>query len=259
LNSRIQELVRRDVWGKGDMEYWENLREVTLSHPTCGEEFENDPLVANNYVRLPKESLSYTYSQARDFSLVSVSFESCAPISSEVSACRARLNALAKASVVKEYFEQHGWPLEWKPGVFLLSPVLFQNIYLGALGEQAGKALLEAHLPITLEPITDGRAFEKFDFRVAETDAYIDFKYWSAPSSQTEDEALARIEEKMEAIGADKVAIINVLGESEAGLRPHVLNGGRVLTVPMLADSATGELSWDSLAAIKTWLERRPA
>ena len=59
----------------------------------------------------------------------------------------------------------------------MILPVVYQNIYKGALGEVAGKAILEAN-GIKLSEITDVTKFEKFDFCLMDNkDVYIDFTF----------------------------------------------------------------------------------
>ena len=53
-------------------------------------------------------------------------------------------------------------------------PCSVQNIYKGALGEVAGKFILEKELGLILQEIEDPEKFESFDF-VTDGDVFFDF------------------------------------------------------------------------------------
>ncbi len=47
---------------------------------------------------------------------------------------------------MKAHFEEMGYALKFEMNEYLLSPVLFHNIYKGALGEEAGKFILKKRI-----------------------------------------------------------------------------------------------------------------
>lgn len=260
LNAKIQKLVRSSTWSPEDIRFWEGLRLAVLSHPTCDEAVACDGhgLIGNTYVRMPNPAVEYTYKQDGDFNDVRISFDPERMLADRVCQENARLGVLASIPSIAEYFESQGWPLQWAPGNYIMSPVLFRNIYLGALGEQVGKFLMESQIPgISLEQIEDGHAFEKFDFVVGGTSAYIDFKYWSAPSGETEKEAEEWIARKMSDIGAEKVVVCNVVAKASEGFGCSMLGRGTILTVPYLIDEETSQLSLANISQIRTFLEGR--
>jgi len=47
-------------------------------------------------------------------------------------------------SYLKEKFEEHGYALHFNTtGLYMMIPIVYNNIYKGALGEKVGKFLLE--------------------------------------------------------------------------------------------------------------------
>ncbi len=54
----------------------------------------------------------------------------------ELSASGARLPELLRVPLVEDLFREKGYALEFQPNEYLMSPDLFQNVYLGALGEE---------------------------------------------------------------------------------------------------------------------------
>lgn len=256
LNDRIQGLVRESTWSQEAISTWIELRELVLAHPTIAVKTGCDALVYDTYIELDVPRNSYTYEQTGDFTNVDISFADRV-LPREVSLQAARTEALRRNPLIRKHFGHKGWPLEWEPGRFIMSPVLFNNIYLGALGEQVGKLILEHYVPnLRLEEIEDGSAFEKFDFRIAGTSTYVDLKYWLTPSGEDEDEAAAWIMEKMQAIGADRVMVVNALGRSSDSYKCKEIGGGRILTVPALVFEEDGSVSVEAIEAIRGWLER---
>ncbi len=84
-----------------------------------------------------------------------------------------------------------------------MSPVLFQNIYKGALGEVAGKFILEKELGLILQEIEDPEKFESFDF-VTDGDVFFDFKHWKWNMQVEESPMRAKVLKKLDAVGGKK-------------------------------------------------------
>lgn len=94
----------------------------------------------------------------------------------------------------------------------ILNPVMFRNIYKGALGEVAGRFIIENELGIKLIDITEPEKFEKFDFRLNE-EVYVDFKNWDESMQVDRENELKKIRQKMRMVGAKRVYIINIVVE----------------------------------------------
>lgn len=103
----------------------------------------------------------------------------------EVSLEDCRLSKLLKNEIVKEHWTKNNFNSNWKLkkgdrfyGV--ISPIVYNNIYKGAIGEEVAKALFVAN-GIDVEPITDPKSYEKFDFLIKKDDKkiYVDAKNFS--------------------------------------------------------------------------------
>jgi hypothetical protein len=130
-----------------------------------------------------------------------------------VSETEARLSHLLDFPGMSQFFEKNGWATKFEEQPYILSPVLFNSIYKGSLGEVAGKFILEQS-EIALKPVTDPEKFEFFDYKVADSpDVYIDFKHWKETFTANHGQMIQAISKKMSKIGAKKVFIINLLGE----------------------------------------------
>lgn len=113
----------------------------------------------------------------------------------------------------------------------IILPVVYQNIYKGALGEVAGKAILE-HNGIRLKEICDTTKFEKFDFCLADDEGiYIDFKNWSENDKVDREEYRKKCIAKLERVNGKKVFIINVAADN---FQTHKSYGGKVVEISSL-------------------------
>lgn len=95
-----------------------------------------------------------------------------------------------------------------------MSPVLFNNIYKGALGETAGKFIFERERGIHLNEITDADKFEFFDFEMSDG-VYVDFKNWKFSYLQDRQITYNEIIRKLEKINGKRVYVINIVKGGE--------------------------------------------
>ncbi len=137
--------------------------------------------------------------------------------------------------------------LKFEMNEYLLSPVLFHNIYKGALGEVVGKFILNRELGIELSPITEPEYFEFFDYKLS-SDVYVDFKNWKFTYVQDRDEIRKDILRKLEAIGAKRVYIINVV--SDKNYKPSAIVDQRLVEISMLIRE-DGTVCYENLHMIR--------
>ena len=132
---------------------------------------------------------------------------------------------------------------------------LFTNIYLGAIGEQAGKAILEERIAgLMLANIEDHSKFEKFDFVVEGKNAYVDFKNWRHAYERKNDRD--HIEEKKSLIEASYCVIVNLMaGEELKDMRCSEVRRD-VFEVPYLVDS-NGMVSIERIMELRNWLRQK--
>ena len=126
-----------------------------------------------------------------------------------------------------------------------MSPILYQNIYKGALGEVAGKYILEDLTGVRLKDICnsqdyleeDARKYEKFDYQIeGRNGEYVDFKHWTVNTKYNQDEVFTKIRQKMEYVDAKRVYIINIV-KPNSPYRIIKSEDGRIVTIPYLIDS----------------------
>lgn len=133
----------------------------------------------------------------------------------EASADKSRLSALMRVPELKLRFIERGFAIDFDKNDGVLLPSIFQNIYKGALGEVAGRIMLE-DWGWELNEIEDSLKFEKFDFCLKlAPNIYIDFKNWTnkADSENYRNQLVAKSREKLTSINGKKVFIINMVAD----------------------------------------------
>lgn len=259
----IRKMLSKE-WTSESMRIWEQLREVVLQYPTASvSEWENNEYLKKFYITSGVKQNKYIYSQYSDFQDVTIDFDNDkvafknskrAKIKGnsdevaiyEMSMEESGLSSILNYPGMKKYFEEKGYALEFKMNEYLMSPVLFHNIYKGALGEIAGRFILKRELGIELEPITQPDYFEFFDYRLSE-DVYIDFKNWKFTYAQDREEIRKDILRKMDFIGAKRVYVINVFSSKEYKYSSTI--DGRLIEIPRLIKE-DGTICYDNLHRI---------
>ena len=198
-------------WTAESMMLWKELRQKVLCTPRATEEQrQQDPAIRTYYLPLPSTESRYFYAQKGDFSEVLLApdndknaFSATLPqgmFVSEVSAEEARLPVLLRYPGLRAYFAAKGWATDFGDAPYVLSPVLFQNIYKGALGEVVGSYILKEELGIFLQEIEDPSCFEFSDF-VGPNGLWFDFKHWKSNTRQREENVRGKTLAKLNAVG----------------------------------------------------------
>ena len=212
----IRRMLAKD-WTAESMQLWEQLRLLVLQYPTASAyDWQNNEYLQKLYITSGEKRNQYIYSQYSDFNDVTIDFgndkvafknSKRAKIKGnsdevaiyEMSEKESGLQAILRYPGMKAHFEEMGYALKFEMNEYLLSPVLFHNIYKGALGEVAGKFILNRELGIELSPITEPEYFEFFDYKLS-SDVYVDFKNWKFTYVQDRDEIRKDILRKLEAM-----------------------------------------------------------
>jgi hypothetical protein len=166
-----------------------------------------------------------------DYRFVEVSF-SADEYAQEVSERAARLNELMAIKHLRDLFELNGWATGFGEAKLMIDPPIFNNIYKGALGEVCGRHILQEHLGIQLTEL-DVPEYEKFDYK-SENNIYFDFKLWNDNVAVPAHDMISKIQEKRRGCEADRVFIINILGESGKQFRPIVNQDGTIVEIPFI-------------------------
>ena len=229
-------------WTAESMTLWKELRKTVLSTPRASESLHReDPAIRTYYLPLSSEHLRYYFAQKGDFSEVQlaqesnkIAFAAALPqgvFPSEVSAEEARLPILLRYPGLRAHFEAQGWATDFGDYPYILSPVLFQNIYKGALGEVAGAFILQKELGISLQEIDDPACFEFFDF-IGPDGCWFDFKHWKSSTRQDEEVIRRKTLAKLNAVGGKRAFVLNLI--SEPSFAPRSTADGKLIEIPGL-------------------------
>ena len=187
----------------------------------------------------------------------------------QVSQAAARVPELLSIREVRERWSRDGVPATLQPAATVhMTPYMFQAVYLGELGESAGRAIFEAYYDGRYS-LTRGDAahaetggdFEVHDAAGNKTGVWIDFKHYRIGAYEAyrrnggETTDAERFKAKAQTVGAKRLLIVNVLADEAAlGLRQKPIDDeGMVFSFPYMA--ADGAISLEMMEAIGRAIE----
>ncbi len=248
-----------------DIDAWQSLRYLALKTPASVQA----PVYDEYYVRSPEES-GYSYTpamdewQSDDYRF----FELAIAPMSRVSESRSLLPIFMRNEVVKSHFVTYGFATQWPPSAsYVLTPPMFINIYLGALGEEVGKAILQHH-GFSFEPLPIEH-FEAFDEIIvfSQQKALIDFKHWDLESwrslsDETRQATMTKFRDKLSAVGLSKLVICNMLKQGDEPVSYYDWNfnsqpnavGSSIIAIPNLINEHDSSVDIESITALVRWL-----
>lgn len=223
VKARLNQILsdNKTLWSEEDRRQWKLIRETVLKYPTISTEKVNELIkvpglesIKDFYIfEKDGRKIAY-YMYNKDTTKNPILFGSnpeTGYIKIDVNGSRLRL--LLSECSVRKHFEKNGFAQYFNADDGMILPVIYQNIYKGALGEEAGKAILESW-GFRLCEIDDPTKFEKFDFCLHRNkDVYIDFKNWSEKDRENRAAQKMSSCKKLEKIGGKKAFIINMIAE----------------------------------------------
>lgn len=269
---KIQSLLERmNNHSDSDMEYeqdWKNLRQFVLKNPTC----QTIPIKNREYYVDSPSFDEYEYCSPKEEFQTNeyLFFENFESTVSVINESNSRLSILMKNKDIREHFESVGneFCTEWLKGArYILTPPMYINIYLGALGEEAGKAVLVKQ-GFQFEDLR-GEQFEKFDgiLSFQNKKILIDFKYWdlSARRSLSEEEQKAdmiKTVNKLNKFHINKLVICNIFKSNEEPILffdenfKHIQDKTKasIMTIPNLLDEVSGQLNNNAITELARWM-----
>lgn len=247
---------------------WQMTRKLVIMHPTISEQeyLKLRTWEQNLYIKLPQKGNKY-YFHTNDpdgFSDCNISFDK-RPEFSEVSAESSKLPEMMQCKDVKRWFEKNGFATEFTPNEYILCPIIFRNIYQGALGEYVGEFILESNHICRLTDVCSD-AYEFFDFLADKSqDAAMpticfDFKNWHESTTMSTKDVVEKIKSKAADYpgGVDAVIIVNLAceGSHTTSQMSRNVSGKKlkILTVPRIIKD--GQLDVKNLEQIRTFINQ---
>ena len=240
-----------DDWTLLSMKSWEDLRDLGMKFPTADDEaYAQNPDMKRHYITDGTERNRYLFSQISDYRHVSIFFGDDELAFREsghahqkwdteeffiykMSEENCHLQTAMKYPGMREYFEEKQYATSFRPQKYMMTPVMFNNIYKGALGEVCGSFILRRERGIALRPITKPDKFEFFDYELA-PGVYVDFKNWKFTFAKDRASVLQQISDKLDAIGGKRAYIVNLV--QDGGFAPSVTVDERIVEIPGLID-----------------------
>lgn len=211
---------------------WQQVREMVLKAPMTKQP---DTLYKMLYVNFAEAQSHYAYFEENDYHDVEIVHRKVFR-AKQASAYDVDIAEMMKYEFIKSHFEARGYATEFKKAKYWLSPIVYNNIYKGALGEEVGKCLWEYYNLPCLQALPVHQ-FELFDYRVSEA-VFVDFKHWKL-NAQHGDSVREKIFAKMDKVSAKLVFIINILERTDnlLGYFQTEQDGKTIIEVPSFIDS----------------------
>ncbi|MCQ2799933.1 MAG: hypothetical protein MJ228_04150 [Bacilli bacterium] len=256
--SEINKLMNRTngSWALVNMEAWNEIRDFVLKHPTISsDELGKHPEMRDLYLEASDENHScicYYYARIDEnrtegfdrISYIQKPEERYIRFDSQMCG----LDRLMAVPYIKQYFISNGYATEFTPNEFILIPNIMRNIYMGALGEAAGKCIFDGKIKRRIAEITDPAKFERFDFQLVENpDVFIDFKNWNRSSQVDGQSYETKCSEKLDSVGGKHLLVVNMFSNPDD--KPYVSKvDKRIIVIPrlVLRNPRTGAYSTDN-------------
>ncbi|WP_366937205.1 hypothetical protein, partial [Clostridium sp.] len=187
----------------------------------------------------------YSYKQNNNYDIVEMYMESRFGFN-QVSEQACDLPIILSIPYVKKMFDEKNYAQNFSKNLFVMSPSLFKQIYLGALGEVVGKCILETELGWTVEELDDYSFYEYFDYKMG--NVYFDFKHWNDFITNN-DKYVKKIENKLSKINGAKCYVINLIKRNDSLIKQNI--GETVIQVPYLIDGETGTINSEFIDEIQ--------
>lgn len=259
----IYELLSED-WNEEKIRLYKELGETCLKYPTSSD-LDNE-IVKEYYIHSHGPFNKYYFVDVKDFEYTDIFFnetkdetklriqngkknkERLINYLHEVSEENCRLASLLNYPGLKDEFEKHGYATCFEKNDYMLSPVLYQNIYKGRLGEFVGKYIIKKELNIDLKEL-DTDEFERFDFKYG--NVYIDFKHWRY-SSYSWKTMSTKILNKLDEVNGKRVLVINIFDEKDTD---QIMESERIVEIPSLLEKDGFHVNQDAINTIRKCLK----
>jgi len=219
---------------------WQEIREFVLKNPTLKN---IDNSIKDKYELFyfkyknnsENQSLQYFYKQEYDYRNVKINWKDKSGYI-EVSSKNSKLDLIRNNSYLKKKFEENGYALYFNTtSLYMMIPIVYNNIYKGVLGEKIGKFLLEQEGNLKLIDL-DRAEFEMFDYKT-ENNVYIDFKYFGESTGLNIDveKLISKAKDKLNLLNGKKAIIVNCFGDANKyGNKP--IKKDNILIYPFIID-----------------------
>lgn len=205
-------------------------------------------MLSDGYVDLEKEDrrLFYRPTEMKEYR-TDIDFSKKNGQWIEINSCSARLSYLMAQNIIKEAFVASGYKTEEGSGTVVMLPSLFNNIYKGRIAEKAIEMIFSKVTGKKLERLPNEN-YELFDYKVSDTDTYIDVKNWSGSGNVNHEEITKQALRKLETLRGKRVLFINLLYQEGSNISGMI--DDRIKEIPGILRQ-DGSFVNESIEAIK--------
>lgn len=223
---------------------WQNLRDFVLKNPTAD-------FVPNEYLDyyfdFTDRYSGYSYKYGRNFDITDIKMDVRYSDMEQVSEQAADLPMILSCKkYLEELFDFNKYAKTFAKKRFIMSPSLFKQVYLGALGEVVGREIIARELGFDLEELDDESFYEFFDFKIG--NFYFDFKHWNEFRTDTYKYS-QKIKRKLSKVNGAKCFVINLVKRSEA--KPVESIDETIVQIPYLIDGEKESINDEAIEFIQ--------
>lgn len=254
INRRRKTAQHEGYWEFSVMEWWQEIRELVKKYPTATqEECDSIPFIKFSYIDNGGQPVcEYLFSANNryynhqrvwfgdkesfiradeDHRPYPKSKDDSSPLVMVMSEENLRLEIILKYPGLRKWWVSKGYAEHIEPKPYIMSPFLYTEIYKGAVGEEAGRFILQSETGWHLSDITDPQKFENADFVIDDKpDEYVDFKHYSVASIREGSEELKHALDKLESMGGKRMYIMNIIKAGDKMVeRPKSFFGKRII------------------------------
>jgi len=228
--------VRRSV---ENVREWQDIRDYVLKNPTAN--FVRDDL-KKYYFQFSDEHTGYSYHLDKNKDFDSLNYINMFD-ENQVSDGDCCLATILDIQEVYDEFIRNNYVPKFKKGRFIMTPAFYKQVYKGALGEVAGKVIIEQQMGRSVEEISDYSLYELFDFKIG--NVYFDFKHWD-DFVIGHDYYCDKIRRKLNRVKGEKCFIVNLTTHKNTEYMCQNIDNV-IYVVPFLIDPNTAEISRENV------------
>lgn len=250
-NKLISKNIRFKSWivrnNKENIKEWQDIRDYVLKNPTAN--FVREDL-RKYYFEFPDECAGYSYHLDKNKNFDSLNYVYRFG-DNQVSDSDCCLPAILDIPEVLEEFNKNKYITKFKKGKYIMSPALYKQVYVGALGEVAGKIIIEQQIGYNIEELPEYSLYELFDFKIG--NVYFDFKHWNNYVVD-HNKYCDKIRRKLNRVKGEKCFIINLTTHKNTEYMCQNIDN-EIFIVPFLIDPNTADISQKNIDFIFNNLE----
>lgn len=225
---------------------WQEIRDFVLKNPTTN----NPGKYKEFYFEFDNKYTGYSYRQDSKYNIIDIKTDTVENMA-QVSEQACDLPIIMATKNIKKFFQKNGYATKFDRAQYIMSPSLFKQVYLGALGEVVGKYVLDSELGWNLEEIDVVSHYELFDYKLK--NIYFDFKHWDMFITDNE-KYVQKVQRKLNRLKGEIAAVINLIKRNDAPIKESISE--TVIQVPYLIDNESSTINSEIIEDIERKLRQ---